>query len=107
MSTWHQIVQARGEVPEWPYPVRYGQENVVSCDVLIIGGGVAGCHAAVSAAKHGARVVVADRGHAKRWCGRSRCRPLAWSGYQLLPQVTPLAYTLACAMGVPVGIPAA
>ena len=36
---------------EWPYPVNYGKENEVEADVLILGGGVAGSHAAISAAK--------------------------------------------------------
>ena len=39
--------------PKWPYPVNYGKENEVSCDVLILGGGIAGCWAAMSAAKQG------------------------------------------------------
>ena len=47
---------------EWPYPVNYGKENEVSADVLVLGGGVAGCHAAISAAKRGAKVVVVDKG---------------------------------------------
>jgi len=50
------------KVKEWPYPVHYGKENEVSADVLIIGGGVAGCHAAINAAKRGAKVVVVDKG---------------------------------------------
>ena len=36
---------------EWPYPIRYGEEKEVSADVLILGGGIAGCHAAINAAK--------------------------------------------------------
>ena len=48
--------------PEWPYPVHYGKENEVSADVLVIGGGIAGCHAAINAAKIGAKVVVVDKG---------------------------------------------
>jgi len=47
---------------EWPYPVQYGRENEVSADVLIIGGGIAGCHAAINAARRGARVAVVDKG---------------------------------------------
>ena len=47
---------------EWPYPVNYGKENEVDADVLILGGGVAGCHAAISAAKRGAKVVVVEKG---------------------------------------------
>jgi len=47
---------------EWPYPVNYGKENEVSADVLIIlGGGIAGCHAAINATKRGAKVVVVDK----------------------------------------------
>ena len=42
--------------PRWPYPVHYGKENEVSCDVLVLGGGIAGCWAAIGAARKGARV---------------------------------------------------
>jgi succinate dehydrogenase/fumarate reductase flavoprotein subunit len=45
----------------WPYPVAYGKENGVEADVLILGGGVAGSHAAISAAKKGAKVVVVEK----------------------------------------------
>ncbi len=47
--------------PRWPYPVHYGKENEVYADVLIIGGGIAGCHAAINAAKRGAKVAVVDK----------------------------------------------
>lgn len=47
---------------EWPYPVNYGKENEVSVDVLILGGGIAGCHAAINAAQRGAKVAVVDKG---------------------------------------------
>jgi succinate dehydrogenase/fumarate reductase flavoprotein subunit len=47
---------------EWPYPVNYGKENEVSADVLILGGGLAGCHAAINAAKRGAKVVLVEKG---------------------------------------------
>jgi len=46
----------------WPYPVRYGSETDAEFDVLVIGGGVAGCHAAINAARRGARVAVLDKG---------------------------------------------
>ncbi|MFC2014966.1 FAD-dependent oxidoreductase [Chloroflexota bacterium] len=48
--------------PAWPYPVNYGKENEVSCDVLVLGGGIAGCWSAISAARKGARVVLVDKG---------------------------------------------
>ena len=46
----------------WPYPVNYGKENEVETDVLIIGAGLAGCHAAINAAGKGAKVTVIDKG---------------------------------------------
>ena len=62
---WHEYVNKTGKLPEWPYEVNYGKENVVESDVLVVGGGVAGCRAAISAAQHGVSVVVADRGFVK------------------------------------------
>jgi len=47
---------------KWPYPVAYGQETRETCDVLIVGGGLAGAFAAISAAKKGAKVIVVDKG---------------------------------------------
>ena len=46
----------------WPYPIEYGQETRAEYDVLVIGGGVAGCHAAINAARGGARVAILDKG---------------------------------------------
>ena len=48
--------------PEWPYPVRYEQESEFTTDVLIIGGGISGCHAAINAVKKGARVTIVEKG---------------------------------------------
>jgi len=50
---------------KWPYPVNYGKETEVSGDVLIIGSGMAGCFAAISAAKKGARVIAVDKASIK------------------------------------------
>ena len=47
--------------PDWPYPVNYGKENEVSVDILIIGGGIAGSHAAIQAARRGAKVAMVDK----------------------------------------------
>jgi succinate dehydrogenase/fumarate reductase flavoprotein subunit len=47
---------------EWPYPVNYGKENDIEADVLVLGGGIAGCHAAINAARRGARVAIVDKG---------------------------------------------
>jgi len=47
---------------EWPYPIRYQKGSEVSTDVLILGGGVAGCFAAISAAKKGVKVIIVEKG---------------------------------------------
>src|SRR3972149_2371849 len=48
--------------PAWPYPVSYGKETEVGCDVLVLGGGIAGCWAAIGAARKGAKVVMVEKG---------------------------------------------
>ncbi len=48
--------------PAWPYNVNYGKENEFLTDVLIIGGGIAGCHAAINAARKGMKVTVVEKG---------------------------------------------
>jgi succinate dehydrogenase/fumarate reductase flavoprotein subunit len=54
--------QVEGSTLEWPYPVNYDKENEVSADVLVLGGGLAGCHAAINATKRGAKVVLVEKG---------------------------------------------
>jgi succinate dehydrogenase/fumarate reductase flavoprotein subunit len=50
------------EKMEWPYDIRYEEETEVSADVLIVGGGIAGCWAAISAAKKGLNVAIVEKG---------------------------------------------
>ena len=50
------------DAPRWPYPVDYGKENEVNCDVLVLGGGIAGCWAAIGAARQGVKVALVDKG---------------------------------------------
>jgi glycerol-3-phosphate dehydrogenase len=51
----------KDHAPNWPYTVDYQKEHEVSCDVLVLGGGIAGCWAAISAARKGAKVVLVDK----------------------------------------------
>jgi glycine/D-amino acid oxidase-like deaminating enzyme len=94
MTTWNEYVEQRGTAPEWPYPIRYDQESEIAADVLIVGGGVAGSHAAISAARLGARVVVAETGHIKR-SGSGGVGVDHWHGACKNPcsQVSPRNYT--------------
>lgn len=68
MTTWHEYLQQTGSLPEWPYPIRYGEERVITTDVLVLGGGIAGCHAAINARRKGAEVVVLEK-TATKWSG--------------------------------------
>ncbi|MBN2076457.1 MAG: FAD-dependent oxidoreductase [Dehalococcoidales bacterium] len=55
----------KDHAPNWPYTVDYQKEHEVSSDVLVLGGGIAGCWAAISAARKGAKVVLVDKGATK------------------------------------------
>jgi succinate dehydrogenase/fumarate reductase flavoprotein subunit len=68
---WEDSVVQSGRLMEWPYPVRYDIQNDMDTDVLILGGGPAGCMAAISAAKNGLRVCLLDKAHPKRSGGGS------------------------------------
>ncbi len=62
MSTWHDYLKEEGHAPDWAYPVRYEQEQEIETDVLIVGGGIAGCWAAISAAREGLKVALVEKG---------------------------------------------
>jgi succinate dehydrogenase/fumarate reductase flavoprotein subunit len=97
MTTWHEYVQQKGTLPEWPYAINYGKTNEIVSDVLVIGGGLAGCRAAIAAARAGVKVALMERGHAKRsGCGGAGVDH--WHGAVTNPcsKVTPEMYTQAC-----------
>ncbi len=66
MTAWHDYLKEEGHAPDWPYPVRYDEEQEVETDVLVIGGGIAGCWAAISAARQGLRVALVEKGDTVR-----------------------------------------
>ena len=45
---------------QWPYPNEMDQEEQVYGDVLVLGGGMAGCYAAIAAARKGKKVVLVE-----------------------------------------------
>jgi succinate dehydrogenase/fumarate reductase flavoprotein subunit len=96
MTTWHDYIQRDTPPPEWPYPVRYREENEVTADVLILGGGIAGSHAAISAARRGVKVAVVEVGMTKR-SGKGGTGVDHWHAACTNPcsKVTPLEYTQA------------
>ena len=50
----------------WPYPDEFGQTETVDSDILVLGGGLAGCFAAIAAARKGKKVVLIEKGATKR-----------------------------------------
>lgn len=46
----------------WPYPVNFGKETEAEVDVVVLGGGMAGCWAAISAARKGLKVALVEKG---------------------------------------------
>src|SRR4030042_689264 len=62
MTAWQELLEKEGHAPEWPSPIRYEQEQEIETDVLILGGGIAGCWAAISAARKGVRVALVEKG---------------------------------------------
>ncbi len=94
MGTWHEYLQSAGTPPEWPYPIKFGEEKELEADVLVLGGGIAGCWASISAARTGAKVVLMEKGDVRRsgaggpgcdhWCNVpgnpcSRVDPDTWA----------------------------
>ncbi len=61
MTTFHEFVGKNCHVPAWPYAIHYDREREAEADVLVIGGGIAGCWAAISAARKGAKVALVEK----------------------------------------------
>jgi Succinate dehydrogenase/fumarate reductase, flavoprotein subunit len=51
---------------KWPYKNEIGETERVQSDVLVLGGGLAGCYAAIAAARKGKSVVLVEKGATKR-----------------------------------------
>ena len=95
MTTWHEYVQKNLTVPEWPYPIRYGEERIpLNADVLVLGGGIAGCHAAINARRKGVKVVVLEK-EATKWSGNGGAGVDHWLSACTNPcsQVSPEEFT--------------
>ena len=94
MTSWHDYLKEEGKPPSWPYPIRFEEEKEIKTDILVIGGGIAGCWAAISAARQGLKVALVEKGDTVRsgaggpgcdhWCDApanplSRVTPDDWA----------------------------
>ena len=81
---------------EWPYPLRMSRRNEVDVDVLVLGGGVAGCWAAIAAANKGVRVALVEKGATIRsGAGGSGCDHWESAATNPCSRVTPAELTTA------------
>lgn len=78
------------ELNQWPYPSQTDQIISLEADVLVLGGGIAGCMAAISAAKKGQKVILVEKGNVKRsGAGGSGCDHWESAATNPNSQVTP------------------
>jgi len=81
---------------QWPYPLEYDKEEIINADVLVLGGGVAGCMAAIAAARAGQKVVLVEKGATKRsGAGGSGCDHWESAATNPCSRVTPEELTQA------------
>jgi succinate dehydrogenase/fumarate reductase flavoprotein subunit len=81
---------------DWPYPLEWKKEETIDTDILVLGGGVAGCMAAIAAAKSGQRVVLVEKGATKMsGAGGSGCDHWESAATNPCSKVTPEELTRA------------
>ena len=47
---------------KWPYDNKVGLKTTIKCDVVVLGGGLSGCFAAIAARKKGLSVAIVEKG---------------------------------------------
>ena len=65
----------------WPYKNELDITETLFCDVLVLGGGLAGCYAAIAAARRGQSVILVEKGATARsgsWY-RAKAAWLRWT----------------------------
>ncbi|MFX0057698.1 MAG: FAD-dependent oxidoreductase [Candidatus Heimdallarchaeota archaeon] len=81
---------------KWPYPIKWDEQSEISADILVLGGGIAGCWAAIAAAKKGVKVVLIEKGATIRsGAGGSGCDHWESAATNPCSQVSPEELTLA------------
>ncbi|MFX0036384.1 MAG: FAD-dependent oxidoreductase [Candidatus Hermodarchaeota archaeon] len=81
---------------EWPYFIKWDEEKEISTDILILGGGIAGCWAAIAVAKKGLKAIIVEKGATIRsGAGGSGCDHWESAATNPCSRVTPEELTLA------------
>ena len=80
----------------WPYSIKWDEIKEVSTDVLILGGGIAGCWAAIAVARKGLKVTIIEKGATIRsGAGGSGCDHWESAATNPCSHVTPEELTMA------------
>lgn len=80
----------------WPYPLEWDREETIDTDILVLGGGIAGCMAAIAAAKSGQRILLVEKGATKMsGAGGSGCDHWESAATNPCSKVSPEELTLA------------
>jgi succinate dehydrogenase/fumarate reductase flavoprotein subunit len=83
-------------VRNWPYPLEWENEETFDTDILVLGGGIAGCMAAIAAANSGLRVLLVEKGATKMsGAGGSGCDHWESAATNPCSKITPEELTLA------------
>ncbi len=83
-------------VRDWPYPLEWEKEETIETDILVLGGGIAGCMAAIAAAMSGQRVLLVEKGATKMsGAGGSGCDHWESAATNPCSKVTPEELTRA------------
>lgn len=83
-------------VRDWPYKLEWGKQEFIDTDILVLGGGIAGCMAAIAAAQSGQRVLLVEKGATKMsGAGGSGCDHWESAATNPCSKVTPEELTLA------------
>lgn len=81
---------------EWAYPLRWDETKEVSTDVLILGGGISGCWAAIASARKGLKTILVEKGATIRsGAGGSGCDHWESAATNPCSRITPEELTMA------------
>jgi succinate dehydrogenase/fumarate reductase flavoprotein subunit len=81
---------------KWPYPIKMDEEKQVDNDILILGGGIAGCWAAIAVARKGLKATIVEKGATIRsGAGGSGCDHWESAATNPCSHITPEELTMA------------